>query len=190
MSTQTSEWYTRPKYIEAARTVMDSIDLDPASSAAANEIVKATRYYSKEEDGLLQPWFGNVWLNPPYGRSAKQQGKHQSTIGLFIKKLIESYDAGDITQAIALVTTEINAKWYYPLFRFPVCVPDHRVNFLVPIQQKNKYSQMFGTSFVYLGSNVEKFIDVFSEFGIIIPKTVRRWEKSQPVALPLWEKIG
>lgn len=180
----TSEWYTRPKYIEAARQVMGSIDLDPASCAAANAIVQAVRYYTKEQNGLEQPWQGRVWLNPPYGRSAQMQGLHKSTIGAFVEKLLQSYAAGQVTQAIALVTTEVNAKWYYPLWQFPICIPDHRVNFIVPVQQKNKYSQMFGTSFVYLGSNETRFAEVFSQFGHVVKSIAA--PRPKPVSKTLW----
>ncbi len=184
----TNEWYTRPKYIEAAKEVMGGIDLDPASCAAANQIVKATRYYTREQNGLEQPWFGRVWLNPPYGRSAKMAGLHKSSIGLFVEKLLASYAAGDVTQAIILATTEVNAKWFYPLWQFPICIPDHRVNFIVPIQQKNKYSQMFGTAFAYLGTNEQKFTEVFSQFGRIV-KAIDTPEV-KPIERELWLEVG
>ena len=63
-----NEWYTPFNIIESARVVMGSIDLDPASSESANNIVKATKYYTKEDNGLEQSWFGNIWLNPPYSQ--------------------------------------------------------------------------------------------------------------------------
>ncbi len=188
MSGQTSEWYTRPKYIEAARLVMGQIDLDPASCSAANEIVKATHYYTREQNGLLLPWHGRVWLNPPYGRSAKMQGLHQSAIGAFIRRLLTCYAAGDVTEAIALVTTEVNAKWFYPLWQFTICIPDHRVNFIVPVQQRNKYSQMFGTCFVYLGPHEERFAEVFSQFGRIV-KAIDI-PKAKPVTSELWLEVA
>jgi hypothetical protein len=47
---------------------MGGIDLDPASCATANETVRARTFYSRKDDGLKRPWFGRVWLNPPYGK--------------------------------------------------------------------------------------------------------------------------
>jgi ParB family chromosome partitioning protein len=168
---------------------MGGIDLDPASCAAANLIVKATRYYTQEQNGLALPWHGNIWLNPPYGRSAKMQGQHKSTIGLFIEKCLTSYTAGHVTQAIILATTEVNAKWFYPLWHYPICIPDHRVSFLVPIKQENNYKQMFGTCFVYLGPRIPQFIDVFSEFGHIV-QSVAAPRRCMPVTTELWQEVG
>ena len=181
----TNEWYTRPKYIEAAREVMGSIELDPASCATANAIVKAERYFTKEQNGILQEWRArSLWLNPPYGRSAKMVGLHQSSIKLFVDKCLDAYRRGDVLQAIILATTEVNAKWFYPLWQYPICIPDHRVNFIVPEQQKNKYSQMFGTCFAYLGPNDDRFAEIFSQFGHVV-KTITR-PPSKPIARELW----
>ena len=182
-----NEWYTKPRYIEAAREVLGEIDLDPASSAVANQIVKAKKYYTQEENGLLQPWYGRVWLNPPYGRTINQKARHQSMIRLFTDKLIKSYEQGYITQAIILATTEVNAKWFYPLWNYTVCIPDHRVHFIVQ-ETLVKYCQMFGTCFVYLGQDDRKFIEVFSRFGRIV-KAVNR-PKAVPIEHDLWDEVA
>src|SRR5262249_52907862 len=55
-----NEWYTPGEFIESARSVMGSIDLDPATSALAQEVVRATRFFTKDDDGLTKEWCGNV----------------------------------------------------------------------------------------------------------------------------------
>ena len=75
------EWYTPPPIIEAARNLMGSIDLDPASCEAANTVVQAKQYFGINDDALQQHWGGNLWLNPPYGARL---------LRAFHKKLCES----------------------------------------------------------------------------------------------------
>lgn len=59
---RSDEWYT-PKAIFDALDC--TFDLDPANAAADGAHVPcATRY---DRNGLELPWFGFVWLNPPFG---------------------------------------------------------------------------------------------------------------------------
>src|SRR6266496_6027731 len=67
MPQKSNEWFTPARFTKAASEVMNGIDLDPASCKEANLIVRAKKFYSKEDNGLIQPWYGNVWLNPPFG---------------------------------------------------------------------------------------------------------------------------
>lgn len=36
--------------------------------AAAPHNAKCERYYTREDNGLIQPWSGRVWCNPPYSQ--------------------------------------------------------------------------------------------------------------------------
>lgn len=55
------------------RWVFDALgerfDLDPASPVDAVTHVPTERVYTREDDGLAQPWEGFVWLNPPYSNA-------------------------------------------------------------------------------------------------------------------------
>src|SRR5208337_5588340 len=83
------EWYTPKEYVDAARSVMEGIDLDPASCEEANVTVRATRFYSVDENGLDQEWHGRLWMNPPYTRQL---------IGQFAEKLVNHYLNGTVSQ--------------------------------------------------------------------------------------------
>lgn len=115
-----NEWYTPEKYIEAARTVLGTIDLDPASSKLANKTVKAKKFYTADDDGLHQPWKGRLWLNPPYGRLA----------GEFVGRLVLEHEAGEVAAAILLVNAHCtDTDWFQPLWAYHLCFTDHRIDF-------------------------------------------------------------
>ena len=46
------EWNTPPEILEVAREVLGEFDLDPASNPTAQKVVRARRYFTKEDDGL------------------------------------------------------------------------------------------------------------------------------------------
>jgi hypothetical protein len=155
----TNEWYTPEKYIEAARTVLGQIDLDPASSATANETVQATTYYHAENDGLEHPWNGRIWLNPPYG-----------TIGpAFVTRLIEEYQAGSVKEAIVLVNSNcVPTKWFRPLWNYVLCFHYGRINFNEGTEERT--GSTHGSVFVYLGPNPDAFDQEFTQFGVIVQR--------------------
>jgi len=160
----TAEWYTQPQYIEAARRVLGHIDLDPASCAAANLIVRATTYYTKEQNGLVQPCQGCTWLNPPYG---KVNGR--SLTGFFVAKLVEEYQASHVEQAILLTMTDTSTKWFQLIRDYPICFVNHKVHFYTtrPLKSNPTASHKYGVLFVYLGPYEDRFIQEFSRFGDI-----------------------
>jgi ParB family chromosome partitioning protein len=152
-----NEWYTPSKYIEAARTVMGSIDLDPASCELAQETVQASQYFTIDENGLIKEWRGNVWLNPPYSKES---------VGLFAAKLVE--ETANLSQAIVLVNNATDTQWFHEIASVAtaICFVRGRVKF----NDKNgkpANSPVQGQVCIYVGGNAEKFCLVFSSFGIV-----------------------
>lgn len=185
-SAKNNEWYTPATYVEAARKVMGSIDLDPASCELANRTVRAARYYTKEENGLAQEWRArSVWLNPPYGRiHPEQRGSTKSYQPLFILKLLEAYENGNVKQAICLtIGTSCFMRWFQPLWNYPMCFHDGRILFDMPDGTQSDFG--FGNIIIYLGSDEKRFIEEFSQFGRII-RTVDV-PKPKVTMCSLWE---
>lgn len=171
-----NEWFTPVEYIEAARRVLGSLDLDPASCEEANRRVRAVRYYTEAEDGLKQEWSGNVWCNPPY----TQLYPGHSAIKPWTTKAIQCYEEGRVVAVVMLVPSDTSTRWFEPLWRYLICFPSRRIKFDVPGKKKRE-NPTFGTCFVYLGPDRERFTDIFSRFGVVVCRV------SQPVRLTLWE---
>lgn len=172
-SCDSPEWYTPSPYVEAAREVMGLIDLDPASHAEANLTVKADRFFTAENNGLIQPWYGRgVFLNPPGGLVAE----------FWRKFIIEKFDQGiwigysleqlQTLQCIGAVCSPMD---------FPICITKKRIAFVeneakraariekLKALGKNpnaKSSPSHSNYITYIGPNVETFERVFSKFGV------------------------
>ena len=66
---QGDEWYT-PKWLFDALGLVFDIDVcAPIDTTYTN--VPAKKYYTSEDDGLSQDWYGLVWCNPPYSAPDK-----------------------------------------------------------------------------------------------------------------------
>lgn len=163
-SSGSQEWYTPRNLIESARNVMGNIDLDPASSAIANETVFADDYFTIFEDGLTKEWSGKVFCNPPGG---KLNGK--SLPKLFWQKLMNS---PNVTEAIFLAfsiellqTSQLSEQ--RSAGDFIICVPKRRLAF-TDSNGKVAKSNSHASAIVYTGVNTDKFIEEFKQYGSVL----------------------
>jgi len=154
-----NEWYTPPKYIEAARLVMGSIECDPASSETANRTVKADHIHTIDDPGLVDDceWGKTVFLNPPYA---------QPLVGLFCSALIARMEYGEVKQAIVLVNNATETAFFQTLLykASAICFPKGRIRFLDP-EGNPSGTPLQGQAILYFGRCNEVFCDVFSQFG-------------------------
>jgi ParB family chromosome partitioning protein len=158
------EWYTPPRYIAAARAVMGTIDLDPATHVNAQRTVQATKYFTIADDGLAQEWHGKVWLNPPYAQPAIED---------FAKKMVEEVGLGHTTEAVMLTHNYTDTAWFHIAASAcaMICFTRGRIRF-ININGQEADSPTQGQAFFYYGSNLTRFADVFGPIGLLVSRYV------------------
>lgn len=92
---ESDDWYTPPEIFAALGL---TFSLDPCSPGA-NHWVPARWVFTKEDDGLVQSWFGLVYMNPPFGGRNGQVP--------WLQKFIQHGNG------IALVAARTSAAWFH-----------------------------------------------------------------------------
>lgn len=86
--------YSDEYYTPVAITwALGVFDLDPCAGPMRHATIN---YRLPERDGLLLPWQGRVWLNPPY-----------STIHAWLQRFVEHGNG------VALVNVRSDARWFH-----------------------------------------------------------------------------
>lgn len=100
-SSKSDDWATPPALFAQINERWGPFHLDPAANAIN---AKAPHYYTKDDDGLAQPWSGRVFVNPPYGK----------TIGRWIEKAIRSTAHG--ATVVLLIPARTGSVWFREAF--------------------------------------------------------------------------
>ncbi len=144
--------YTPPEITQLILAVLGEIDLDPAADDGKH--ISAKTHYTIADNGLKQEWHGKVFMNPPYSCS-----------GEWVTKLNSEFLSGKVTEAIALLPASTDTKWFQPLWNQPICFWRGRITFLDENYEVLKSPARQSHCFIYWGENVEKFSQVFSQYG-------------------------
>lgn len=104
-STGEVDWYTPPALLESLYSIFGIFDLDPCSPTTdkKNAPVRARVHFTQDDDGLILPWNGTVFLNPPYGR----------TIALWVHKAKSEIEKGTAKTIVALLPSRTDTKWWH-----------------------------------------------------------------------------
>lgn len=88
--------------------LFDQLDAEfhfTVDAAASDENHKCDRYYTKEQDGLVQDWGGEVvWCNPPYGKSQCR---------LWVEKAYRECCRTDGTVAVLLLPARTDVEYFH-----------------------------------------------------------------------------
>ena len=97
-NTYNKETYLTPPHILEA---LGEFDLDPCSPIGRPWDTAIT-HYTINDDGLLMPWWGRVWCNPPYGKK----------LGDWLKKM--AWHANGIALTFARTDTKAFQEHVFP----------------------------------------------------------------------------
>jgi len=148
---ESSEWTTPQLIIEKTIQLLNEIDLDPCSNPDFPN-VPAKNHFIKEEDALSKEWYGKIYMNPPYGGEIKN----------WINYLCEQFEKENTQEAIALTPSRTDTKWYQRMKNYPRCFIWGRLKF-----GESENSAPFPSMIIYLGKNIKRFIEIFSNIGDI-----------------------
>lgn len=169
-SAKNDSWQTPDVFINFGAQLFgpEGITLDPATSAEANKRIKAKHYFTKETDGLKQKWHGNIWLNPPGGKT-----KNKSLACLFWAKLMEQWEQKTFEQALFLCFSieHLATSQKYAdksMLDFPICIPKNRIDFINPATGLPNGSPSHNNAIIYVPCKTDRskaFIELFKHFG-------------------------
>lgn len=148
------DYYTNQIVIDAARKVLGSIDLDPASHPMANKVVNAKRFFTRRDNGLSQRWSGNVWCNPPFGGWKD-----------WVPKIVREWTRGNVEAMCVLSAMRtLTAQYFSPLLQesCAVCIMHGRIRFWGRLAGDSPDD---GHAVFYFGNDTAKFDAAFSELG-------------------------
>ena len=165
------EYFTPENILACTRYYFDGqIPLDPATTST--NPTKAERFYTIVDNGLVQPWYHGVFVNPPYGRVIRD----------WTKKIREASEL--CTQIIALLPrgTRFSTRYWQDNILSSrlnaVCFVRGRVSFLdeygnkiihIDKHGKKKSSGNPYDSAIY-GYNVfqDRFVEAFGKLGKVL----------------------
>lgn len=92
----TDNWSTPQDFFDKLNAMFD-FELDVCASV---NNAKCKRFFTKEDNGLIQEWSNRNWMNPPYGRE----------ISAWVQKADSEAHKGKLT--VALLPARTDTRWF------------------------------------------------------------------------------
>lgn len=100
-TTDPNDWATPASFFEKINADFGPFTLD---ACALPHNAKCEKFFSPQDDGLVQDWSGVVWCNPPYGHG---------NIVLWLRKGISEISKGNCHRAIFLIPAATDTAWFH-----------------------------------------------------------------------------
>lgn len=99
-SSATDQWTTPQDFFDRLNDEFH-FTLDPCADEINH---KCERFFTKEQDGLMQDWSNEiVFCNPPYGRETQH----------WVEKCFKEVNEGSCTLAVMLIPARTDTRWFH-----------------------------------------------------------------------------
>ena len=105
------EWATPQAVIDRLVEEFGRFDLDPC---ARDHTAKAETYFTVDDDGLSRPWFGRVFVNPPYSKPRP-----------WCEKANQETKRGNVDLVVMLLPAATDTRWFHESV-----LPDAEIRFV------------------------------------------------------------
>lgn len=164
-------WQTPPETVEDFAHAIGGFDLDPCAGADTSIGDLANYRLEDDQDGLKLPWFGNVFINPPFSYKVE-----------WLEKLEEELESNRIDVAIMLTPDATDTKsWWHEYIAENakyICFRFGRLDYVDPDDGTENPGATFGTAFSVYGDPPDELLEVLAEKGHLV-KTVESDEISK-----------
>lgn len=152
------EWGTPVWIWEPLAEALGGFDLDPASGAESEPIAE-TRF-TVSENGLKREWFGDAWLNPPYGRQLNPKWADK------VCSEVENVDS-----LTALVPASTDTQWFQSSYATADTLTfiEGRVTFDGGGDNNASFPSVIAT----WGDVPPEYVDILHEHGFVTHRTDR-----------------
>jgi len=132
-------WETPPATVQDLADAIGGFDLDPCSSVNTEYGELANYRLEDGVDGLKEPWFGNVFVNPPFSHKKK-----------WLKKATEEAERKTVTTIVMITPDGTDTKsWWHEYIAENaeyVCFRYGRLDYVDP-DDNDGPGATFGTSY-------------------------------------------
>ena len=97
-SSKTDMWATPQEFFDS----LDKVFRFETDVCAVKDNAKCQRFYTPDDNGLLQDWRGVCWMNPPYGREISQ----------WVEKAYRSAKDNGAT-VVCLLPARVDTRWWH-----------------------------------------------------------------------------
>ena len=160
-SQQSDEWASPPRIVKPLADAVGGFDLDPCSGAERSPFADNT--FTESDNGLAQPWFGNVWVNPPY-----------SDMETWTDKVITESVRGDTEVICFLCKGDSSTDWWQKAVSesTAVCAINGRLSF-----GNSNNSAPFCSHLIIFGDVGDAVVQTLSDFGLVLSASRKREQK-------------